>query len=172
MDKNGQHGIALLMSLVILLVLSLLALSGMQGSLMQERMASAQRDGVMALEVAETALFEVEGKLDALSDLSGFGVDAGFHNIDDEPDVFDESTWTTDESVTASAVDGITPRYFVEYMGTVVLDEDAKLPRDQGEYGDSGDVEMEYVRIVVMAQGPSGQSRRLLESYYLSLIHI
>ena len=38
------------MSLVILLVLSLLALSGMQGSIMQERMTTAQRDGMLALE--------------------------------------------------------------------------------------------------------------------------
>ncbi|WP_111498179.1 MULTISPECIES: pilus assembly PilX family protein [Marinobacter] len=167
MSIKRQQGVALLLSLVILLVLSLLAISGMQGSVMQERMATAQRDGVMALEVAETALAEVEGQLDQMTDLGGFGSDTGFYDVNDAPSPFDEDTWTADGSATASSVDGMTPRYFVEYLGKVVLDEEGQLPRDQGQYGSSDQVEMDYARIIVMAQGPSGQSRRLLESYYV-----
>ncbi|WP_203143965.1 pilus assembly PilX family protein [Marinobacter mangrovi] len=167
MRMKRQQGVALLMSLVILLVLSLLAISGMQGSIMQERMASAQLDGFMALEVAETALGEVEDKLDGMSDLDGFGSSAGLYESDSGPDPYDNTTWETDASAAATSVDGITPRYFVEHMGTVVLDEEGQLPRDQGQYGENDQVKMDYVRIVVMAAGPSGQSRRLIESYYV-----
>lgn len=171
MNKSKQNGAALLVALVILLVLTLLAISGMQGSVMQERMASAQRDGLIALEVAEAGMREVEGILDALTDLDGFGSEPGLFDTGDAPDVFSADTWSTeadnDLSAEASEVDGMTPRYFVEYKGKVVLDAEGDLPRDLGAYGGSAQTEMDYARIVVMAQGPSGQSRRILESFFV-----
>lgn len=167
MKLKKQDGVALLLSLVILLVLSLLAISGMQGSVMQERMATAQRDGVMALEVAETAVAEVEGVLDNLDDLDDFGTATGFYNPGDGPDVFDYGTWTDDSTLQASSVGDIVPRYYVEYMGKVVLDEEGQLPRDMGEYSNDGEQEMDYARIVVMTTGPSGQSRRIVESFFV-----
>ncbi|MGQ7276011.1 pilus assembly PilX family protein [Marinobacter sp. V034] len=168
-----QRGAALLMSLVILLVLTLLAVSGMQGSIMQERMASAQRDGVLALEVAETAMGEVEAILDGMSDLSDFGSTKGFYQTGDAPIPSDAVTWTKDTNgdnvsvADASAVNGIVPRYFIEYKGTVTLDAEGQLPRDMGQYGGSGPTEFDYARIVVEARGPSGQSRRLIEGFYV-----
>lgn len=187
-----QKGVALLMSLVILLVLSLLATSSMQNSIMQERMSTSSREGLMALEAAEAALREVEGDLEQLTSLAGFGVNDGFHSTGDAPGVFDEDTWTTSDSEGATPVDGITPRYFVEYRGTVNLTrarEEAPgnaegtilnlnfegkgaLTAGGGAAGTAGpgsaDLmgQAESMRIVVMAQGPSEQSRKIIETYY------
>jgi|SRR5690554_682546 len=169
MNKTGQRGAALLVSLVILLVLTMLAVSGMQGSLLQERMVAAQRDGILALEVAERAMRQLETSLDNLSNLDDFGVKAGYYTAGTAPSVFDAATWAADgnKSAAGSAIDGITPRYFVEYLGDVVLDAEGELPRDLGAYGSTQSSLMEYARLVVMAQGPSGQSRRILEGFYV-----
>lgn|SRR5690554_335834 len=169
MRGTRQRGAALLLALVILLVLTMLAVSGMQGSLLQERMVSAQRDGLVALEVAERAMRQIESSLDGLANLDDFGVTAGYFTAGTAPAVFDESTWAADgdQSATGTAIDGITPRYFVEYLGNVVLDAEGELPRNLGEYGSSSSSLMEYARIVVMVLGPSGQSRRILEGYYV-----
>jgi len=188
-----QKGAALLMSLVILLVLSLLATSSMQNSIMQERMSTSTREGLMALEAAEAALREVEEQLEGLESLDNFGNDTGAGNSDGwfytgfAPGVFDGSTWISDEkSLVASEIDGIAPRYFIEYRGPVELTRSAqggdgkyllnlnfegKGNRDGGggTAGPSGSDIMgkaESMRIVVMAEGPSEQSRKIIEAYY------
>lgn len=169
---SKQSGVALLLSLVILLVLSLLAISGMQGSVMQERMATAQRDGVIALETAEAGLREAETVLDGLTDLDDFGATDGFYNAADAnlPDPFASATWVGGDqapAIAGVAVDGRTPRFFFEYKGPVELSSEDELPRDLGAQMRSDDVQLESARIVVMAPGPSGNSRRLLESFYV-----
>lgn len=161
-----QRGAVLLLSLIILLVLSLLALSGMQGSVNQVNMATAQRDGIMALEIAETGLREVQGILDGLPDMDQFGVAQGFRTADQEVlDEFDDATWTGNQVAAATPMDGITPRYFVQEIGNVTLS-GGELPRDMSQPA-VDEVSMNAVRIVVMAQGPSGQSRRIIESFYV-----
>lgn len=179
MSKNTQKGAVLLVSLVILLVLSLLAISGMQGSVMQERMASAQRDGMLALEIAERAMVEAEAALDGLSDLDDFGSTTGFYESTPgssapPPSPFSATTWSKSgetgdpvNAIEASAVDGIEALYFYDYKGKVTLDAEAQLPRDLSQYGASGPTEFDYARIVVRAPGPSGTSARLLEGFYI-----
>src|SRR5690606_35890413 len=55
-----QRGAALFVSLMLLLVLTILAISSMQGTVLQEQMVSAQRDGQIAFEGAEHAMREAE----------------------------------------------------------------------------------------------------------------
>lgn len=54
--RRGQRGSALAIALIFLLVLTLLGLSAMQGSNLQERMAGNLRDRNMAFQSAEAAL--------------------------------------------------------------------------------------------------------------------
>lgn len=167
-----QKGAVLFLSLVILLVLTLLAVSGMQGSIMQERMSTAQRDGMFALEIAETAMREAEATLDGLSDLSAFSGTNGYYDGTDStvsvPSPFDASTWAdTGNFVQGTEVDGITPAFMFEYKGKVVVDAEGQLPRDFSQYGSDGDSEFDYARILVRATGPSGSSIRLLEGFYV-----
>gem|GEM_PF-885923 len=189
-----QKGAALLMSLIILLVLSLLATSSMQNSIMQERMSTSTREGLMALEAAEAALREVEGQLEGLESLDNFGNDAGSGNDKGwfytgfAPAVFDDSTWApeSEKSLAATSVDGMTPRYFIEYRGPVELNQSAQGANGEyllnlnfegngnrdgggGTAGPGGSDIMgkaESMRIVVMAEGPSEQSRKIIEAYY------
>jgi len=174
---NKQKGAVLLVSLVILLVLTLLAVSGMQGSIMQERMSTAQRDGMFALEIAENAMREAEAALDGLSDLSDFGSTTGFYDGTDTtttvPSPFAAATWSLDGSsdpdnaVKGTAVNGVDPLFMFEYKGKVTVDSEGQLPRDFSQYGAAGAAEFDYARILVRTSGPSGSSMRLLEGFYV-----
>ncbi|SHK85184.1 type IV pilus assembly protein PilX [Marinobacter antarcticus] len=173
---NKQKGAVLLLSLVILLVLTLLAVSGMQGSIMQERMSTAQRDGMLALEIAETAMREAEATLDGLSDLTDFGVTTGFYDGTDTsitvPSPFIKKTWVPDtgdpdNAGDGTAVNGVTPQFMFEYKGKVTVDSEGQLPRDFSQYGAAGPAEFDYARILVRTAGPSGSSMRLLEGFYV-----
>ena len=161
-----QAGVALLMALIILLILTLLAVSSMQGSLVQERMASAQRDAMGSLEAAELALFEVEeavrtGIWRPESNLNFI------HDRGDAPDMFAAATWSR-ESTMSSEVDigeNFSARAFIEHLGEAVLDGDS----DSLHVEDRSNPRLtaNILRIVVMGRGPSGESRRFIESYYV-----
>lgn len=54
--RHSQQGVALLVALVLLVAVTLLGVSAMQGTIMQERMSGNQRDVEEAFNVAELAL--------------------------------------------------------------------------------------------------------------------
>lgn len=64
---SRQQGAALLLSLVFLVVLTLLGVSAMQGTLLQERMAGNFRASQAAMDAAEAALREGESYLEQAS---------------------------------------------------------------------------------------------------------
>jgi len=63
-----QQGATLIVALVMLLLISLLAIGGMQGSILQERMASNAHDGAISFQSAEAALRQ--GEADILTTLA------------------------------------------------------------------------------------------------------
>jgi len=54
--RHAQQGVALLVALVLLVAVTLMGVSAMQGTIMQERMSGNQRDVEEAFNVAELAL--------------------------------------------------------------------------------------------------------------------
>jgi len=173
-----QQGAVLLTSLLILLVLSLLAVSSMQNSNIQERMASAQREGYMAMEGAELALRQAERAIDALASPAGFNTIDGFYEKGTAPrgkSVFDMANWTGTKSiaVTVPTVNGEalfpqSPRYFVEYVGDAQLEvgnESADVNMTNYTHETGASVAKAF-RIVAFGTGATGESLRILEEYY------
>lgn len=163
-----ERGSALVISLILLLILSLLAVSGMQSSTLQERMASSQRDSFMAMEVAELGLVEAQGVLNALTNIDDFGVTPGFYSQSAAPPIDDAALWdpTTSpvQSIQSTAFEimpgvNLNARYFLEYQGPFVQTQ--QLPQQAS----SAPPQLHSARIVVLARGPSGQSQRLIEAY-------
>lgn len=68
---KAEHGFALLMALIFLLLISMLAITASQRALMQERMAGSLRNAQQARMGAETALRGVEYKLWAMAGQPG-----------------------------------------------------------------------------------------------------
>jgi type IV pilus assembly protein PilX len=173
-----QAGAALLTSLLILLVLSLLAVSSMQNSNIQERMVSAQREGYMAMEGAEMALREAEIAIDALASPSGFNTIDGFYEKGTAPrgsNVFVATNWsgTNSVAVTVPTVNGSplfpeAPRYFVEYVGDAQLEvgnesADVNMTNYTHETGAST---AKAFRIVARGTGATAEGQRIIEEYY------
>lgn len=69
--RHTQHGFALLMALIFLVLLSMLAIAASQHSLLQERMAGSLRSAQQARMSAETALRGAEYKLWSLASQAG-----------------------------------------------------------------------------------------------------
>lgn len=60
---HHQRGATLIVALVMLLLISLLAIGGMQGSVMQERMASNAQDSAISFQATEAGLRQAETDL-------------------------------------------------------------------------------------------------------------
>lgn len=172
--RHRQSGAALITSLLILLVLSLLAATSMQNVSMQERMVSAVRDGQVALEAAEYAAREAELKLEnATVTLGEFGSTTGLYEEGNAPDLYDSDTWS-DGAATGSieALDFPTdvlaesPRYLIEFVGDVTDEEPVNnMSIVNYSSGASSGPPIGF-RIVAWSSGRTGQTRRIIEVYY------
>lgn len=60
---HSQSGMAMVISLILLVVMTLLAITAMRATMMQERMAGGMQDNARAFEAAESALREAERML-------------------------------------------------------------------------------------------------------------
>ena len=67
-----ERGVALFLTLTILLILTILGVSSIQTTSMQERMARNYRDVNIAFQGAESAVQEAEDYLEALTNIGAF----------------------------------------------------------------------------------------------------
>lgn len=126
--SSKQSGMVLMLSLIFLVLLTLLAVSGMKGTIMQERMAGNTRDRMLALESAEAALRTAANLLGSSSLPSGTGIymipppnstspAATFTSTQD----WDTYPWTTSAAtLPAGSINGVAqqPQYVIERMST------------------------------------------------------
>lgn len=162
-----QRGAALILSLLLLLVLTLLAISSMQNTVLQERMVSAEREGMISLEIAESAIRDAEIFIDALTSLAGFNGTNGLYPIGEAgPDPIDPDTWSGTGVVEGNVVTGVgvTPRYFIVHEGEARQAEDIMIGDG---YGAPPPQDAQAFRIVAWSPGVSGESQRVIESFYI-----
>lgn len=127
-----QKGVALFVSLVLLLVLTIVGVSAVQTTSLEERMARNTHDNVLAFQAAESALREAEQWV-AANVVSTASFVAGGDNGRYSAAVFDQeenwsnaATWAGGNSrVATAAVQGVAeqPRYIIEWVATVQRDD-------------------------------------------------
>ena len=125
---STQKGIALFVSLVLLLVLTIVGVSSVQSTSLEERMARNAHDSVLAFEAAEIALRQGEiyllnnapdaddfsdGGSGGLFTAAPFGVRARWEN----PNVWAGGT-SVEVPVSVDNVDS-QPRYLIEFLATI-----------------------------------------------------
>ena len=125
-NRPRQHGIAMIMSLLLLLLMTLLAVASMRGTMLQERMAGSMEDYARALEAAEAALRAAERELESHTELpfSATG-NSGYYeagNRSQWPEWLDlgaDAGATGAREYTASGMDlrGPGPQYFIGRTG-------------------------------------------------------
>lgn len=182
-DPQQETGMALIISLVFLVIVTLLGMTVMNVSTLQEKMAAGTRDKDMAFQAAEMALRKAEvdiennivgsegftdacasGKCTAMTgaatamrwadpDACGTGVDIWQCN---------KSTAVNLSSLAGDALDK-SPRYFIEVVRRIRHGEELML----GNIGDGSiyDSVMVY-RITAIGYGGSSESKVVLQSTY------
>ncbi|MFC6980894.1 pilus assembly PilX family protein [Microbulbifer taiwanensis] len=162
-----------MVSLIILLVLTLIGISGARGVLMSERMTFASRDAKIALEVAETMARKGEAVIDGLANTDGFGDSGWLRTAGDGPDdLFADDTWSstnsTSEKVPMKGADGNTNlegRMYIEMAGLASDDSNAAdVDLSAGSTGlDFPDIKV--FKIVTRGVGIGGTERIVVTLY-------
>ena len=124
-----QEGFVLIVGLVILGLLTMLALSGMRDSTMQEKMAGASRDSGLAFQAAESALRDAENCITGATARCTFDVTNDAHFAKDDAafpehnDLFNATTWDAfTPPVAPTALTGVPPegvKYIIRQAGTI-----------------------------------------------------
>ena len=171
-----QEGFVLIVGLVILGLLTMLALSSMRDTTMQEKMAGASRDSGLAFQAAESALRDAENCItgttagctfDATNDAHFGQDDAAFpdHNT-----LFNATTWNTiDPPGEPTALAGV-PTDGVNYIirqASTVSGSAGGAEIGLGGYGDSAATESQAIyEITARGAGASGAGQSVLRVYY------
>ena len=174
-SRNGlagrarQGGVVLVVSLILLMVVTLIAVSSMRGTMLEEKMAGNSLDRNVAFQSTESAIREAEGAIEGVASMGGFDGSAGrFALTDAEPDYATAATWrdasnhiVTDESYGAYQA----PRYFVKHFTTVSGQEGALNMSGYGDNKGTGDVTV--FKITARGTGGNADSAEvILRSYY------
>jgi len=128
-----QRGVVLFISLVLLLVLTIISVSVVQTTSLEERMSRNSRDAALAFQSAEAALRDGENFLETVVALGPFD-DVGTNGLWSTPVLGQAPRWETSaiwndsrSAVAATHIDGVArqPRYIVEHIASVLLEENA-----------------------------------------------
>jgi type IV pilus assembly protein PilX len=170
---NNQRGVALFISLVLLLVLTIIGVSAVQTTSLEERMARNTHDSVLAFEAAEvalrsgetflrtnvnsTALFPVGGN-NGLWKASDYGQTEHWQQA---------NIWTGTNSVQLpnNSIAGVSkqPRYIIEWVASVQRSDNPYL---QGSSYSALFDRIEIFRVTARGIGGSPNARVMLQSTY------
>lgn len=173
MNRSDQRGSALIVSLIILIVMTVLGLTAMSGSGLQEKMAGNNRDMALAFQAAEAALRDGEAYYEntvAPLDSAFNGANPGLYAKGSNPDIFSDATWENARTY-SGAINGVAsqPRYIIELIEEP---DDGKLTIEG--YGESSDASsdlgrMTTVRVTARGVGGAEDTVVYLQSNYMKL---
>ncbi len=172
-NLSKQAGVALFISLVMLLVLTIAGVSAVQTTSLEERMARNTHDRLIAFQAAESALREAETFLLNNVNATALFTDGGANGMWTTAPFNQEERWKGDIWDAGSAgsveVDGaITevaeqPRFMVEWLATVQREENSE------QLGSSYNAlfdRIEVFRITARGVGGSPNARVMLQSHF------
>ena len=167
-----QEGIALFIALVVLLIITVLGLSGLQTTTLEERMAASARDRDIAFQAAEAALAQGEAFVQTvdINQLAAFDNNTnGFYRPQSgaNADWWETVDWINDASLptVGVAVNGVAtqPRYIVEYMNRVLAGEDSL---NISNVGAAVGAPTDIFRITAYGTGGSARANVRLQATY------
>lgn len=162
--NNKQKGVALVVSLIMLLLMTLLAVSNMESTILEEKMAGNYKNRNSAFQAAEAGLRAGEGYLANTAVLPIFdGSTTGLY----QPTSAGNSRWNTvNWSNNAEVIDYIgtltslsaNPKYIIEELAPVAEGGGSK------EVGTA--LENRFYRITTQAEGNTSDAIVVLQSTY------
>ena len=171
--KHSQQGVALVVSLIILVSLTMLGLTSIQRTTNDLAMAGNQRETGLMFQSAEVGLVTAEDFVEASTTNADFDDAAlGLYTVQDKdttyfsPDYFDTTTWTGSSQSAGTSLDAYEqPRYMIEYMGDRSQNPLAGI--NVGGYAtlQTGDISSIY-RTTSRGTGLTGNSFRYVQAYF------
>jgi len=170
--QSRQSGIALFISLVLLLVLTIIGVSSVQITSLEVRMTRNEHDAMLAFQAAESALRDAEAQIETITTTTVFtdSGNSGLYNVaplGDAEHWHASDAWDAANSVqAATTVDGVfsAPRYIIEHVASVLREDNAYQQEDP--YAASASDRIEMFRITARGVGGSVNARVLLQSSY------
>ncbi len=164
-----QTGTVLAISLIMLVLLTLIGITGTQVTSLEEKMAGNSRDQNLAFQAAEAALRSGEDKIEnGIVSLSAFSGAPYYGENDALPNHLASTSWSSTNSLAyAGSIPLVNaqPRYYLKYLGTDDANSNASI--NIGGYGENSSGTT-VSRFSVIARGTGGQdaSQVFLQSYY------
>ena len=156
-DARLQSGAVLLVSMIMLLLLTLIGVTGMRVSNLEEKMAGNAKEINLTFQAAETTLRGVENILNS-SALPAFLPSEGFYRYNKGVERWQNITWTAVDSQSYSlslgGVSGPQARYIVE-----------ELP-PMPPLGGDGPLPSQYYQITTRVVGSNGNAIVVLQAVY------
>lgn len=131
---KSQQGVALVISLVLLVLVTILALAGARTANLEEKMAANGYDRNLAFQAAEAALREAEISVAASrpTPASGSSCSNGIcpQPVNGATPRWEDQSFTgwTNATVSLGTLAGTTPQYFIEYLGSSFPCRDGESP--------------------------------------------
>lgn len=165
----NQQGAVLFVGLIMLLVMSLIAITSMQSTNLEERMAGNTRDSMVAFQAAEAGLQAGEDILDTgaltLAMFDNDGTDGLYDNEFDM--IWDEINWTAANSLSHAGFNpanvSTPPRFVVQHIAETQVAPKVQL-ENYGEGEASKTVQL--FRITSRGTGGNNNTAVVLQSVY------
>lgn len=166
-----QHGISLVVTLILLLMMTLLGLAVLRNTTLEERMSANMLDRTYQFQAAESALRQAEALIAAGSITApGSGCSAG---VCATPTAGASDRWLDDSfggwvgsDGTGNHDDAITTQYFIEYMGDGGYGPECTTSKSTASSTDPNCSMLRY-RVTARSQG-EGRAAVILQSNYLT----
>lgn len=171
-----QQGVALVISLIILISLTMLGLTSIQRTTTDLAMAGNQREIGLMFQSAEIGLVAAENRIrNATTNVDFDNPSVGFYEVqaDDpswgSPDYFKKSNWDSQSTAAATTLQtsfGVLgePRFMIEFLGNR---EQNALDVGMGGYGSgSPGIIVSIYRSTARGVGVTGNSYRYVQSYF------
>lgn len=127
-SRKSQRGVAIIVALVLLVVVTLVGLAAVRGTIMQQKMTANFYDREVAFQAAEAALRQGEAAVQAASSPSSFRDCSPSSTTKCVPNPFADSTLPTAATVSvattafdATKLAASQPQYVVEYLGNFTI---------------------------------------------------
>ncbi len=170
---SRNRRLALFVSLVLLLVLTIIGVSAVETSSLETRMARNEHDVLLAFQAAESALRDAELVVANVTSTAPFNAGGngglwdmpivGDANRWDDPDI-----WTGDGSVEATTEVGdvvaAPPRFFIEHIASIEREENAYQIDDP--YSLTATDRIEIFRITAQGTGGTPNARVILQTTF------
>jgi type IV pilus assembly protein PilX len=167
-SSQKQQGIVLVVSLILLILITILSVSSMKNTVLEEKMAGNYKERNSAFQAAEAALRDAESYLFTTTILPSFDNSTSANTLGlYQPASSSEARWESVDWTSSSqvrtfsgALSNITtsPKYIIEELPPT------PVPKSSIETGVAQ--ENNYFRITSQAVGTAGTARVMLQSTY------